>query len=126
MSAAAPAGGLERAVGRAIAEELGRRGLTAPQVERRLALPGGSLQALLAGRGALELELLRRLLTYLDLEPSVFFARLLSGAPDGESSAAAAPQLARQQVAGLLEQVRRALLEIDAEAGTRLASRPEF
>jgi hypothetical protein len=104
-------GGLEQAVGRAIGDELARRGLEAPSVERRLSLPGGALAALVAGRGVLEIGLLRRVLTYLDLDPSAFFAGLLA---DAGQRAVETPQLARQQVAGLLEQVRRALLEIDA------------
>lgn len=103
--------GLERAVGRAIGDELRRRGLGAAQVERRLALAAGSLQALVAGGAGFELDVLRRVLTYLDLDPSAFFAQLLG---DGDGPAPGpAPGLARQEVAGLVERVRRALLEID-------------
>jgi transcriptional regulator with XRE-family HTH domain len=122
---------LEQAVGSEIRRLLTARKLTATEVERRLHLPGGSVQDLAAGHPNLELATLRRVLTFLEVDPSAFFARLLAEDAGGGLAVDAAaggdatdfharPEVARRQVAGLIEQVRRALLEIDpaeAESG---------
>jgi len=126
---------LEQAVGAEITRLLAGRGLGAAEVERRLGLAGGAVQDLAAGHPNLELVTLRRVLTFLDVDPTAFFTRLLAdeggaeadgeGGGDARGSGAAGvasgirqrPDVARQQVAGLIEQVRRALLEIDPAAG---------
>jgi len=110
---------MEEVVGRTLAELLAERRVKAMDLERRLDLPGGSLEELVAGRGSLDLEVLRRVLTLLGVAPESFFARVFAqgggGAAGSPAGGPAADSPGRHQVAGLLDRVRSALLEIGSE-----------
>lgn len=115
---------MEAVVGRTLGELFAERRLKVTEMERRLDLPGGRLEDLVAGRGSLDLDVLRRVLTLLGVAPESFFARVFAqggggGNGGGNGDAPAADTPGRHQVAGLLDRVRSALLEIGPEAPRR-------
>lgn len=105
---------LEQQVARALTDLLRERRLRPHDLQRRLDLSPDAVDRLLSGQGGLEMDVLRRVLTLLGVAPAPFFAQLFqdagSPATDGTSAGPG-----RQEVAGLLEQVRRALREIAPE-----------
>lgn len=111
---------MEEVVGRTLGRLFAERRVNVMDMERRLDLPGGRLEALVAGRGSLDLDVLRRVLTLLGVTPESFFARVFAEGGGGESpSAPAADAPGRHQVAGLLDRVRSALLEIGSDVTPR-------
>jgi len=101
---------MEELVGRTLADLLRQQRLSPRDLERRLDLPAASLDRLLAGRGSLDMDVLRRLLTLVGATPESFFARVFAQGAATEPAAGNGP--GRQQVAGLIDRVRAALAEI--------------
>ncbi len=107
-------GAIEQRIGEALQSLMTASGRSAPALERRLGLPPGDLATLLAGREALDLPRLQRVLAVLGTSPSLFFAGLYDddgggrAVPAGVDGVAAAPAAAldRQEIERLVNDLR--------------------
>lgn len=108
---------LEERVGAALRERLRSRGWSPQAAAERLDLSPREVTALFSGRGDLPVATLRRALEALGEDPTAFFAEVLAAGEAAGEGAGEEPPVGRDEVAALLDQVRRALGEIDPGAG---------